>query len=531
MKYRPRPLALVMICLFGGAASVQAQCNSGSVPTGVDYAVPVGTTCSSFYDVNAVANDYATLYFDAKNPSCAAQAKVRFEDKLRNNLNYANSGGKICDPRRDTAGYLPATDPFQPALGGAVITGIYATAVALLNSGQTVDDTLLVGVREHHRNIPSPQDPRCGVTSLPNVNSCMDDYTVTAGGFGWIAAYESRRGRTTEASAWASSAQTQINKALSPWTSYGSVCYYLKGSFPVRCDATKADVLANRANIIGADHNQENPGYGFGLMTSIATACEGMKRANVTCTFDDNQIWIARQLLIHAQQRTYFDTGIRAYRFNGDCLHFPDLTRRTCSDPLFGGGGYLPTLFPLKRFYDAKGLTPYPLSAVVHNGWGYTPAYQFHQYDEPRFTWDRDNFYGSLRKLFYEELAYLAWPAHTQQAFGYWIQPADLAGFGAPGSLTVAGGSTQSGASYPVEMWWRNVTTNSAWSLAAYQATPDPNGNPKDTWYNSVPAPTDPYQTYQIAVRHNGGPYFYCNYKGNHALWWCTDSTATPPWP
>jgi hypothetical protein len=539
MKHR-LSIPLLIAGLFAGVSSAQGQCNYGSVPTGIDYAVPTGNCRAAnlpsdpgnFYDVNAVANDYSTLYFDAKNPSCAAAARVRFEDKLRSNVNYANSGGKICDPRRDIAGNPPTTNPFQPGLAGAAITPIFATAVALLDAGQTVDDTLLQGARNHHQGIPSPQDPQCGVASLPNVNSCMDDYVITASGFGWIAAYEYKRGRSAGVTTWAGAAQTEINKALSPWTSYGSVCYYRKGSNPARCDATKADVDANLANVIGADHLQENPGYGFALMTSVATACEGMKRANVTCTFDSNQVWIARQLLVHAQQRTTWDTTAHAYKFNNDCLYFPDVSqRRACSDPTFGGGGYLPTLFPLKRFYDAKGLTPAPVSAVVHNGWGFIPAYPFHEYNEPRFTWDRGNFWGPLRKLFYQELAYLAWPAHSQQAVTYWVQPSDVAGFGPPGTLTVAGGSTQSGPSFPVELWWRNVTTNSAWSLVSYQATPDPNGHPKDVWYNSVPATVDPYQVYDIAVRHNSGPYFYCTYRGNHAISWCTTSTATPPWP
>ena len=140
---RNHSLSLLFAFLVPGAPAA-AQCNSGSTPTGVDYPIPVGTVCraatpggdpGNFYDVNPVANDYATFYFDAKQPACAALARSRFEEKLRNNLNYANSGGKICDPRRDTAGTLPTTDPFQPALAGAVITGIYATAVALLDSG------------------------------------------------------------------------------------------------------------------------------------------------------------------------------------------------------------------------------------------------------------------------------------------------------------------------------------------------------------------------------------------------------------
>lgn len=537
-RSRLQVILLVLIGFLGSVSSAHAQetCYYNTVPTGIDYQIPVGGVCqiggtnSNSYDVNLVANDYAILYFDAKKPGCAAGARDRFEAKLRANLNYANSGGKICDPRRDTQGALPMTNPFQPALAGGIILPIFSTAVTLLDRGYSVDDTLLQGVRNHHQGIPSPQDPRCGVTSLPYVNSCMDDYTVTAAGFAWISTYEAKRSRSANSSTWAGWAKAEINKALSHWSQHGSVCYYLKGSNPPRCDATRTDVENNRANVIGADHNQENPGYGFGLMTVIATACEGLRRAGSACSFTSDQVWTAQQLLIHAQQRTHYDTTERVYKFTPWCRHFPSGGNTGCWDPLFGDG-YLPTLFPLKRFYDYARLTPSPLSTVIHNSWGEHPAYQFHTYREPRFTWSRTNFWGPLRKLVYEELAYLTWPAHSPQAFTYWIQPAEIAGIGAPGSLTVAGGSTQSGSSYPVRLYWRNVTTNSAWNLVPYQATPDPNGNPKDVWYNSVPAPTNPYDWYEIAVQHSGGPWHYCTYKGGNTIWWCKTSNATPAWP
>jgi hypothetical protein len=82
-------------------------------------------------------------------------------------------------------------------------------------------------------------------------------------------------------------------------------------------------------------------------------------------------------------------------------------------------------------------------------------------------------------------------------------------------------------------MSWRNVSTNSVWSTVPFQATPDPNGNPKNVWYNSVPAPTFPFDTYEIRVKHSTGPYFYCTYRGGNTISWCTPSTSvpTPAWP
>lgn len=225
MKHPFKTAALFFVAaLLGPLAPVHAQdtCYSGSVPAGADYALPPGQTCQipgNYYDVNFVANDYAILYFDAKKPGCTAAARDRLEAKLRAKLNYANSGGRICDPRRDTNGALPATNPFQPAFAGAMATGIFSTAVALLDRGYTLDDTLLRGVRDHMAGLPSPQDPWCGTSSLPNVNSCMDDYTVTAAGFGWISAYEARRGRTTDAANWASRTRTRSTRPSAIGTS------------------------------------------------------------------------------------------------------------------------------------------------------------------------------------------------------------------------------------------------------------------------------------------------------------------------
>lgn len=560
MRYLRFHLAVLLLALAGllgpmGARAAHATCYASTVPTAVDYPVAPGTTCrnanqatgdpGNFYDsYTTIPNDYSILYFDAKQPACAAAARTRLEQKLQNNLNYASGGGKVCGPRRDIAGQLPTTNPFQAHLIGGAVAAIFATAVVLADAGYPVNDALLFGVEQQHQGIPSPQDPRCGAVSLqvdpalcPSggcVNSCMDDYSVTAAGFGWVSAYERKVGRTMSSSSWASLARGQINLALAPWSQSGSVCFYRKGTTPGRCDATKAEVQANLGNVIGADHNQENPAYGFGLMTSIATACEGLKRASSPCTFTADQKWTAQQLLIHAQQRTYYDTTAHDYRFTPWCRNFRNGSSVGCWDPLFGPlelPGYLPTLFPLLRFYDATGMTPYPLSTVVNNSWGYHPAYQFTEYREPRFRWARDEFWGPLRKLFYEELSYLTWPTAAARAFSYWVQPAELAGFGSPGSLVVAGGSTRSGASYPVTMYWRNITTGSGWNLVSYQPTPDPNGNPKDTWYNAVPAPTNPFHSYEVAVQHLGGPWNYCTYTGSNSIVWCTQSNATPPWP
>lgn len=58
-------------------------------------------------------------------------------------------------------------------------------------------------------------------------------------------------------------------------------------------------------------------------MTSIAAACGGLRRAGSPGTFTSDQRWIAQQLWIHAQQRTYYDGAEGAYKFTPWCRHFP----------------------------------------------------------------------------------------------------------------------------------------------------------------------------------------------------------------
>ncbi|MFL6192554.1 MAG: hypothetical protein ACJ75H_00175 [Thermoanaerobaculia bacterium] len=511
-------LALLLI-----PAVAPAQCKYTGVPTAVDmpstYPTCVSGDPNVRYNVNTSANDYAALYFDAKNPGCAAAALTVFQDKLRNNLNYAESGGLICDPRKGFS------NPFQPALGGAMIGSIYATAVAFLDGGYALDDSLMVRVREQHRGFPSPQDPNCGLASTATgVNSCMDDYTQTAAGFGWLAAYEARKGRATEAASWAGSARVQINKALSPMKGTGSVCFYRIGSNPPKCDADFPDVTAGTARIIGAEHNQENPSYGAGLMSSIATACRGMAIAGRPCNdFNANEVKIARDLFLHAQKKTFFDGSDPTYKWKfwpADCIRFPDNVLVTCADALIP---YIPTDYPLKRFYDAVGFTTFPIRGSVQDETKPEPtvAYQFHKFYEPRYpaTYNRDEFFGTLRKLFYEELGFNVWPAASPQANIYWIQPAARAGFGPAGSLTVAGGSIDP--TRPVEFWWRNLSTGSLWTQVPFSPTPDPNGSPENVWYNTVPATVDPFQSYEVRVRQGTGPWFNCTYGGGNTIWWC----------
>jgi hypothetical protein len=81
-----------------------------------------------------------------------------------------------------------------------------------------------------------------------------------------------------------------------------------------------------------------------------------------------------------------------------------------------------------------------------------------------------------------------------------WIQTQQRTGFGPVGSLVVSGNLSGAPAGSGVQMYWRNVTLNGAWTPGPYVSTTDANG----TWYNHI-ANADSTQRYAVFSRYDGG--------------------------
>jgi hypothetical protein len=81
-----------------------------------------------------------------------------------------------------------------------------------------------------------------------------------------------------------------------------------------------------------------------------------------------------------------------------------------------------------------------------------------------------------------------------------WIQTQPLTGFGPPGSLVVHGNLAGAPAGSGVQMWYRNVTLNGAWTPGPYTPTTDASGN----WYNHVPNANYGHR-YAVYSRYDGG--------------------------
>ena len=379
-------------------------------------------------DLNKELDDWATIYEDAHagRTCAAANLATRLRMIPRNN---------VIDGRGNVGDY------YHQFLAGGILTHIFAAAKDLdyhrIASAPDMP-TLLADVRArfaggqspitltNYGAIPSPQDQNCG-RQAAFLNSCMDDHSLTASGYAWIAAFEYQRRRAY--SAYATKARNEVQYALSPMTELlnappygGGPCVQDLGVPPGNnCNGTLAALRGNpsRYRIIGADHGQENPNYGLGLMTSVASACAALFMSGNQCSFSGDETLVAQSLFISAQQRASLD----GCNWDNTCLRFDNpSTPFPCDDHVYlfcgqsglpstcsvGDVSYRPSDFPLKFFYDKRGVT-----GVLPAG----AAFQFDAGKEGRFS-DPPS-YGSLlwgpnRRSFYFVYAHDLFLGDTQ---------------------------------------------------------------------------------------------------------------------
>jgi hypothetical protein len=414
MKSLARSFAptLVLSCVaFAGASRLTADKGQITpVPLVVCSPEPPGSACWSDavdapvdqFRIETESDVYAAFALDATRVGCAGVAARRLEDRLRAALELyggpAKPGIRVQDPRSGKD-----VHPFQSWLAGTMVTHVFHAAWELRRNGIAVDDALLRAVEALYAEIPVPQDPGCGLRSLPGVNSCMDDFALTASGAAWIAAYETSAGRVDDPSTsqFVRRARALVGEALSPMSEHGGgPCFFFLETLDDGTHRARCDGEAGRARVMGADHNRENPGYGLGLMTSIASACAALFFAGERCAFTEAEAFVSRELFRHAQEKSLTDGS--AFEGPGPygCLDFtdPDGPTKDCADAdtlVWSLGGYRPLDFPVRRFYEKRGVS----------GMEPLPAFQFDRYCEPRTTFRIGDFWGPNRELFYRRLA------------------------------------------------------------------------------------------------------------------------------
>jgi hypothetical protein len=343
------------------------------------------TSDNAFHDdyqrlTNPDFNDYGRILVDADNPSCASQAATKLTNKLSSHL--AESGA------------------FQQWLDGYFVALIFAAAQRIGANGYmtTTLDNELASVESTFQHAPQP----CGGDSL---NTCMDDFAGTASGYAWMAAYQSRRTRVSSStlSTTISNATTYIGKALgyveSTTDANHGVCIRFtpqtSGSRSPLCNSVLTDMQFGYSQTLSVNGLTQMIHYGFGLLTSIATAKRALEVAGSTFSFDLGQQSIMRGLMQEAQLHIDVNgPGQTNNTYRSDCIQEVSGSLTSGSDC---GRGYKPNMLRLKPFFDQY------MGGIMNSG-SYTSDYfdssatHFHlgTDDNDHFSFGRYATYGML---------------------------------------------------------------------------------------------------------------------------------------
>lgn len=301
-------------------------------------------------DANADLNDYGRIHQDADDANCGQAAMYSLTDKVNNHLD-ANS------------------TTFQQWLDGFHVALIYGSAMRIGAQGwasQDLDNQLyeLSNRFQHNTNEPSGS---CGNNEW---NTCMDDLTGTASGYAWMAAYMKRRpNRWTQAEVDAkiALAEQYLHKALKPIDpavtaeQKNGICLRDKPAIsPTNtytaplCNGTIAELNNGTAETFTLNGQKMMLHYGFGLVTSVASAKMGLELAGSSFAFTNDEKTIMKALMTEVSN--HFDAGTRNFSFT--CVK-KDLNAQnqwlgTYTQNVDCGWGYQPDMYALKAFYDTK---------------------------------------------------------------------------------------------------------------------------------------------------------------------------------
>ena len=282
---------------------------------------------TTYRGLNDDLNDYARILADAdSNDRACAEA-----------ADYALTAKVSAIPLSAWSGWLYAGNA---AIVFAAANRIGANGFAtkdLDNALKAMESSVAVG-----HEPPVNGMPAC---SKESVNQCVDDYSVAAPGFAWLAAYKYRRGNPDGDVA---SLQQQAIGAIN--AAFNEVCIRKSDDVSL-CNGSIAELDALQAYTLSLNHGQQMPSYGFGLMTSLASATLGLQASGYSFSFTDDQKKIARGLAREMQAHVTNDA------FNNDCVSISrdennvfHLTSPTL--PCGGPDVYVPGLYELKEFYD-----------------------------------------------------------------------------------------------------------------------------------------------------------------------------------
>lgn len=369
------------------AAAVAAACSERSAPLapepkiepGEKTAVVIPAGCKvgdaafvrTFRDnVNLDLNDYGRILADSESPTCAEAASEALRDKVKSTM--------------DTR---PAV--FTEWLQGANVALIFAAANRIGANGWATQalDTELRRVEAVH---VAGRDLGCG---KEGGNQCVDDYSVASSGFAWIAAYKHRRG---DASTSVESFRQKSRVYLD--STFLAVCLHASEGTPTLCNGSANITIGGTSKTLSLNHGQQMPSYGFGLMTSVATAVLGLEASGATYSFSTTNRAIARMLFEEMQR------GV-------DAGPYPDVFRTNCVSPYRDAGGlwrlgpatfscggpdgYQPQMYRLDAFYNQY-LGGIPSAGSYQSNDFYSGHFGLGSFDNGFYSFGRQQTYGKL---------------------------------------------------------------------------------------------------------------------------------------
>jgi hypothetical protein len=366
-------LASFGLVLFFGAAPAAQACRVDD---------PVFANYYRWNDSEGNLADYARIEMDSSNPSCAQAATWALTAKVQNTIDQ--------NPNE-----------FKDWLRGAHVSLVFAAAQRLGANGFATKD-LDTQLRRLESNYAFTLQAGCG--NIDGSNNCLDDYSQAAPGYAWIAAYKYRRGDS------AASVATFQNAAIAQIGNFfNNVCIHSSSGDPtVLCNGSVTGLQYGSDETISFNHGGQMPSYGFGLMTSIASAVLGLKASGLTYSFTSysGQQTIAWGLMKEMQKSV--DTAPTPDAFKPNCYSIsrdPVTNVYSFSSTFNCGGpdGYKPEMYALYEFYRLK------LGGIPNSGVAGT--YQSNYFRTTLFDTSStsQSFFGVARREVYGEHGYNWW--------------------------------------------------------------------------------------------------------------------------
>ena len=356
-----RSLAMFAVVVLGCASHAFSQCRSAQGNTTRDV---------TYYkqSLNGDLADYGTIFEEAAPwSSCTQDAADALYKKLYTTFHPETLGQGFPSWQTgltDAQVNLTLHDPFQRWLSGGDVALIHATALRLANVGKLtkpLDDLI------HQINYVRNVDFYCGWDNFwgKDQNSCMEEYAIGSMGYAWIAAYRAKRNVGDDVTTPLNNAHDDVGYALS--TDHYSLCAWdgttYASTAPANpCSGSISDIIAG-THIPIAFHTGDSIPYGFGLLTSIASAAVANKGAvptsNTSTFLSSPQKTVVQQLYAHSIPHTTYSvdpmTGAVTFDWKSDCSQFTKqgnamvvTSTNPCgaNTPQVGG----PKMFPLDAF-------------------------------------------------------------------------------------------------------------------------------------------------------------------------------------